>query len=72
MGYNKIILAGCPLDDRGHWYDGNIKDIGPYWTPATRNKWQEFAAKHNKKVKSLSGITRDYFGMPDKNWLYNT
>jgi len=69
LGFNKIVLAGCPLDDLGHWYDRNEKDNWPRWTPAARNRWQEFAAKHDGKVKSYSGITRDYFGMPTKEWF---
>jgi hypothetical protein len=58
MGYERLYLAGCPLDSKGHWYFPD-EDYGPRWTAETYQAWLEFAAtKEARKVESLSGYTR--------------
>lgn len=64
MGYEKIVLAGVPCDNSGHYFDKpsvntNLKDN------AVHSVWQW--AKNNVfegRVKSLSGYTRDWLGEP--------
>ncbi|MCK5616765.1 hypothetical protein KAR91_83660, partial [Candidatus Pacearchaeota archaeon] len=69
MGYTKIVLAGAPLDGKGHWYDPHIK--GPRWTCETYQAWFEFAAcEQANMVKSLSGYTAQLLGEPVEEWLY--
>lgn len=58
MGYDKIVLVGCPMDDTGRWYDpGRITP----WTPAA---FQPFRWMKNKQlpVRSMSGRTKDILG----------
>lgn len=58
MGYERIVLAGCPLDHDGHWYFGPEFD-GPEWRPEDYAAWIEFSCTPRaKKVKSLSGFTK--------------
>lgn len=69
MGYKKIVLAGMPIDSKGHWYFPD-EDYGPKWTMETYQNWFEFAAlPAAKKVKSLSGYTALLLGEPTKKWL---
>jgi len=69
MGYKRIVLAGAPMDSRGHWYDpADIK--GPRWSPESYPAWLDFAkTPEAEKVKSLSGYTQQILGMPTKEWL---
>lgn len=57
MGYDQIILAGCPLDSKGHWYD-EAEQYGPRWTFESYQSWLEFAMTEDcQKVTSMSGYT---------------
>lgn len=63
LGYEQIVLAGMPLDDRPHngeprWRKSNfeIKDVEPHWMRA-KDVFEE-------RVKSLSGRTKDWLGSP--------
>ena len=57
MGYERIFLAGCPLDKLGHWF--NESDTGPDWRPEDYQAWIDFAKTPSaKKVISLSGETK--------------
>lgn len=69
LGYCRIVLCGCPLDDAGHYYDPEgvkthfIKRIpdrnhGPrFWEHAAQQVFKG-------KVKSMSGRTRELLGAP--------
>jgi hypothetical protein len=62
MGYEQIILAGCPMDSKGHWYYPEEK-YGPKWTFESYQSWFEFAEHpESKKVCSLSGYTKTLLG----------
>ena len=67
MGYDKVVLAGCPLDDEGHWYFDDTK--GPLWLGHDFMAWVDFSKEPSaKKVRSLSGFTAKIIG--DANgWL---
>jgi hypothetical protein len=67
MGYKKLVLAGAPLDGKGHWY---YKDVpGPKWTCETYQAWFEFAACSEAQiVKSMSGYTAQLLGKPSEIW----
>lgn len=58
MGYKEIVLAGCPLDSKGHWWDGTNQP-GPDWPGYSYQAWLDFARNPDSaKVRSLSGYTR--------------
>jgi hypothetical protein len=69
MGYERVVLAGCPLDSNGHWYFGpEVK--GPKWPAETYRAWLDFkATPESQKVRSFSGYTRTILGEPDREWL---
>lgn len=57
LGYGKIVLAGCPMDMKGHWFFPD--DVGPRWNGESFIAWMEFAkTPEAKKVQSLSGYTK--------------
>jgi len=71
MGYEKIVLAGCPLDKNGHWYwEGLEENTGPNWKDEDYTSWLEFAHEEKaQKVKSMSGFTAKVLGVPTPDWL---
>jgi hypothetical protein len=70
LGYEKIILAGCPLDGRGHWWHGP-EHSGPRWTGETYQAWLEFSlTPEAEKVRSLSGYTAVIVGNAFKEFCY--
>jgi len=63
MGYDRAILAGCPLDENGHWYFPD--STGPFWNEQDYIAWKKFALSDEaERVKSFSGFTREILGAP--------
>ena len=69
MGYKKIVLAGCPLDNSGHYWEDPTRvgvlgcgSIGMVWKDAVRDYLKPY-------VRSMSGRTRDLLGEPTAEWL---
>lgn len=57
LGYDRVVLAGCPLDDKGHWW---AKEHTISWPKENYTVWEAFAkTPEAKRVTSLSGITRE-------------
>ena len=73
MGYKKIVLAGVPLDSKGHWYwDANTQPTypDPPWSYQTYQAWFELAeTPEAKQIRSMSGYTKTLLGKPTKQWL---
>ena len=68
MGYEKIILAGCPLDCEGHFYFAQSKEtLGPIWLGYDFMAWIDFR-EMEKPVRSMSGYTAKILGRPTKEW----
>ena len=63
-GFESIILAGVPLDNRGHFYSPYQREDLDYW--ATYGPvWKECAGTvFQGRVRSLSGNTRGLLGCP--------
>ena len=73
LGYDRIILAGCPLDMNGHWYfEKKDKDtLGPIWYGTDFMAWLDFREqKESDKVRSMSGYTARILGQAEKGWFY--
>ena len=60
LGYDKIILCGCPLT-------GKNKDEQDYKN--FHSGWQKRLKEISACVRSLSGWTRDLLGAPDDQWI---
>ncbi len=68
LGYEKIILAGCPMDSKGWWFFDE-REVGPRWQGECFMAFLEFAKKSESyKVKSLSGYTAQIVGHATKAW----
>ena len=62
LGYQKIILCGCPLEDEKK--DGKNKNYQQF-----RKGWQAHLDEYIGKVRSMSGWTREFLGYPTDEWL---
>jgi hypothetical protein len=60
MGYEKIILCGCPLT-------GNAPEGNSY--EAFRPGWETHKEVFMGRVKSMSGWTMELLGYPTEEWL---
>ena len=70
LGYNKIILAGVPLDGSGHFFDPPDKETKQFSGQNIDLEWKWANDKYIKgRVKSLSGRTKEWFGEPTEDWL---
>ena len=67
MGYNRVVLAGCPMDDSPHFWDLCL-DERPKLAldgPSIRDCWTLAKDVYFKdRVRSLSGWTRELLGGP--------
>jgi len=70
MGYEKIILCGCPLDNKGHFYDEK-KDSGCCFDDkGIQMTWQQTKQdKLGDSVRSFSGFTKEILGEPNGGWI---
>lgn len=67
MGYDRIILAGVPEDNSGHYWNVNgFRDETGYDNKCTHEHWMSIP---KNKVRSLSGWTREHFHFPTIAWL---
>ncbi len=56
LGYDEIVLCGCPADDTGNFYDP--PHMNDDFT-AKREVWKKAAEGFGGKVKSMSGWTKE-------------
>lgn len=72
LGYEKIVLAGCPMDMNGHYYFPEKKKdtLGPVWLGVDFMAWIDFSLQEEaKKVRSMSGYTAKILGNADKEFV---
>jgi len=73
LGYMKIVLAGCPMDNLGNWYTSKLSDddIKKYKNHTAHLwKWTEIASRPiGRFIRSMSGNTKDLLGEPTVEWL---
>jgi hypothetical protein len=70
MGYKRIVIAGMPLDNSPHWYDG--EDVpGPNWIGFAYQQWMDYKMLCPKaeSVRSMSGYTAFIFGKAEKEFI---
>jgi hypothetical protein len=69
MDYEKIIMAGCPMDSAGHWHQ-DAQYHGPRWRGEDYQAWLEFAKQPEAaRVRSLSGYTAQIVGKATMEFL---
>jgi hypothetical protein len=68
LGYDRIIMAGCPMDGTGRYYD-EPKQRGCYDDPNMIVAWRNIVHDNPEiqtRVRSLSGKTREILGEPER------
>jgi hypothetical protein len=70
MGYEKIVLAGIPLDTNRCWYEA-ADEVGPHWVPETYTTWMDFKMKvpEAERARSMGGYSGFILGKADREWL---
>ncbi|MFA5379754.1 MAG: hypothetical protein WC455_28605 [Dehalococcoidia bacterium] len=69
MGYERIILAGIPIDGTGHFFDPPGKVVNQFLGMNITLEWDNANRKYFKgRVKSLSGRTKEWLGEPPTEW----
>jgi len=68
IGYEKIILCGCPLDGTPHYWDDPNKK-GVLDCGAIHMTWRDAIPKLKDKVRSMSGKTKEFLGETTADWL---
>lgn len=70
LGFNRIVLAGVPLDQSGHFYDPASEKIQVFGSDFLKTEWMKSINEDFKgRVRSLSGRTKEWMGEPDSEWL---
>lgn len=69
LRYDRIILAGIPLDDAQPYVGGAPI---PYPLIGHRTAWRRACAEMGDRVRSMSGYTRSLLGAPTESWLRAT
>lgn len=73
LDYFKIILAGVPMDNSGHWYDEFLAPNDRKRQSDHRHhlwKWNELACRpYRALMRSFSGKTKENLKEPTVEWL---
>lgn len=64
LGYDRIILAGVPMDGGGHFYDPVATNTPQFTGQNIDLEWKWAGKYFNGRVRSLSGRTREWLGEP--------
>ena len=66
LGYDRIILAGVPLDGSGHFYEppGDARPQDRFGDSYTHETWQRAVPEFADRARSVSGFTRELLGAP--------
>ena len=71
LGYERIILVGCPGDGSGHLFHPPYRHFPGYADAGAKQAWEQAIRLHPEiaqRVRSCSGMTRDLLGDP-LTWL---
>lgn len=69
LGYERIILAGIPIDGTGHFFDPPDKKVNQFLGQNITWEWENARDKYFQgRVKSMSGRTMEWLGYPPAEW----
>lgn len=69
LGYDRIILAGVPIDGSRHFFDPPDKKVRQFLGGNIQEEWFNARDKYFKgRVKSMSGRTMEWLGYPPEDW----
>lgn len=65
LGSDRAVLAGIPLDRTFHFFDA------AQWEAADefRSAWKRLRSEYCSRIRSMSGWTAHFFGLPTTEWL---
>jgi hypothetical protein len=73
LDYLRIVLAGCPMDFSGHWYDKFLPSNDDKLQNDHRHHlwyWTELATRPiGQFIRSMSGNTAELLGTPNREWF---
>lgn len=71
VGATRVVLCGCPMDNRPHFAESIEHRPGTPWRAyaAHRNGWNRARNELVDVVRSMSGWTREMFGAPTPEFL---
>jgi len=70
LGYEKIVIAGVPFDDSGHFYDPPGDEFKTRFHYEKKEKtWLEVKEMAGDKIRVVSGNLIPCFGEFSKEWL---
>jgi len=75
LGYEKIVLAGLPYDETGHFFDPPLdRKVKSSFTKfnyggSSKKNWEKLRDKFDGKVKAVSGNLVNCFGEVTDEWL---
>lgn len=67
IGFNKIMLAGVPLDNSPKFYSPS--EPSQWASDNIQAEWAKATAGSESKIRSFSGKTAERFGIPTREWL---
>lgn len=69
LGYDRIILAGVPIDGSRHFFDPPDKAVRQFLGGNIQEEWFNARDKYFQgRVKSMSGRTMEWLGYPPEDW----
>lgn len=74
IGCRRVVLCGVPMDKRG-WFEGSLTHEGDTSFTSVdshRRTWRRSKDKLVKRVRSMSGWTKELLGEPTREWLEDT
>lgn len=69
LGYERIVLCGCPMDADSEHMEPNGKARFAKAAESFKRGWTSAFPEINGKVKSMSGWTRALLGEPEEGWF---
>ena len=70
MGYDRIVIAGMPMNNYAHWYEPE-SEYGPHWHGVAFTQWMDFVIKKPgkaKKVRSMGEYSAFILGQATREW----
>jgi len=61
LGYDRVVICGMPLDDKGHYFDPPCVTTN-YNNNSTLDDWVKYAVDCKEKVTVMSGNLKEIFG----------
>ena len=68
-GYKRVVVAGCPINNDGHFSSLAGSPDSYRYAETFLSAWRRHHKTIGSRLRSMSGNTRDIYGPPTKEWL---